>query len=97
MSALRDQAIQRFQDRLNLPSGMSFRVISCEENENQSLKKQFDECKRKYPIFPWVKYPVLQLYHGLRDIDSFKSIFNKGFYPGSARNKGIGVYLANHS
>jgi hypothetical protein len=84
-----DQAIERFLNRLDLPNGISAKVINCKENTNSSLENRFLEQKEKHPL--------LQLYHGLSNTHDLQSIFNQGFYPGPARNKGIGIYLANHS
>lgn len=84
-----DQAIQRFVARLNLPDGFSFMLVDCRENENDVMLDKFNN-KRRANKF-------LQLYHAQRDSDHSGSICNTGFHCSYYGNKGVGVYLANHS
>lgn len=41
--------------------------------------------------------PIMQLYHAQRDRDHSESICRSGFHCSLYGNKGVGVYLANHS
>jgi len=84
-----DQAIQRFVTLLNLPDGLSFTLIDCRENENHIMLDKFNNRNRVNKI--------LQLYHAQVDSDNSESICNRGFHFSIYGNKGVGVYLANHS
>lgn len=84
-----DQAIQRFVTRLNLPDGSSFTLVNCMENKNDIMLNKFNSNTNANKI--------LQLYHAQKDCDNSESICNTGFRCSYYGNKGVGVYLANHS
>ena len=84
----------RFVRRLGLYEfpNHKIKINGIVENKNYIFLKEWTELKKDKP--------VLQLYHALKPYnleEITKSIMNKGFIIGSARNKGLGVYLANHS
>lgn len=84
-----DLAVQRFIERLSLPDGLSFKLVDCSENANDAMRDEFSRQKGVYE--------VLQLYHAQTGRDNSESICNTGFRYSYYGNKGIGVYLANHS
>lgn len=96
---LMDRAIQRFVMRLSLPNGLLFRLIDCRENDNNTLFEKFNSQKQAFENSRRNAHPVkmLQLYHGQRGEDNSESICNIGFHLSYYGNKGVGVYLANHS
>jgi len=104
---LMDRAIQRFIMRLSLPDSLSIRLIDCRENNNDTMLDKFNSQKRAYKVsqlYNTLKasnnadpIKILQLYHGQSDSDNSESICNTGFHHSCYGNKGVGVYLANHS
>lgn len=88
-------AILRFTERLQLPSTFKFNLEYCVEVKNDLLLGKFNE-HMKILDKP---APILELYHASRGgINAIKSISENGFRCSyNYGNKGMGVYVANHS
>lgn len=88
---------QRFVNRLHLPTSSIIHITRLDENINKrtynnNIFTKFFGIFQKKPL-------LLQLYHSTRYVseDKIQSIFQNGLFPGSACNKGYGVYLSSHS
>ena len=87
------RVMERFLERISLHSKTNLKKISITENNlfsPTSLKEFKKLAKNK---------TTLELYHcnGRDYKDNINSIFKDGLFPGSASNKGYGIYLAAHS
>ena len=81
------RGIERFSQRLMLPSELTFKLKSIKYNPN-NYNKWVNKIRKNYPI--------LELYHSTSKCN-IDNIFREGFHISGRGNKGPGVYVSSHA